>query len=247
MVRLRLVEVRIGLDARHDRARKHVSSVQLRDVGLAPMRPVAGSAQRSPRAVLRAAVRSLAVESQSGRGPPRNNTLQQLRETHLARIKLDAHRFGVPGIAFGYPLVLGGGAFTACIPGLGACHALQVLKHSLYAPEAAAGQYGGPLRKQWARAAAVRGCWWHEARFLGLPRAVRPGRRTARRPRRLAAPAPADGGAEQRGILLRGSWGTLKPKVNVVDPDTGVQEFESRRLRRRTGRPAQQLVKPLPS
>jgi murein endopeptidase len=67
--------------------------------------------------------------------------LQQLLIGYLRRIEMDAHRFGVTGIAVADLLVMRGGGIPASIARFHSGYPLDMFEHRVHPPETAAGKY----------------------------------------------------------------------------------------------------------
>ena len=124
-----------------DRLLEHVGGVELRDVVLRGLRLRFGL-RENLRAILRAAVRPLAVELRRV-VRHREIDLQELAVGNFLGVEGHLDAFGMAGAAAADGLVVGGLLFAAGIAGHGVGHALDVLEHRLHAPEAAAGKHRG--------------------------------------------------------------------------------------------------------
>jgi hypothetical protein len=116
---------------------------------------LAGIGKEDGGAVLRPPIRPLAIELRRIVRHGEEDA-QDLAVGDLRLIESDLHRLRVPGRAGGDRLVGGGIRAAARIAREHAAHALHVLKDSVHAPEAAAGQHGGLqfAAGGWSRAGA---------------------------------------------------------------------------------------------
>src|SRR6516162_2526831 len=150
MIALGRVETPAGLDLGDDRSGKRISLVELADIGLGNVR-LLRICRENCRAILSPDIRALAVEFGRIMGD-RKIDLQDMAVADAAGIEGDLDRFRVAGRVGAYHLVVRRIRSAAGITGDGAGDALDMLKHTLDAPEAAAGEYrdlGCRLRVDW--------------------------------------------------------------------------------------------------
>ena len=177
-----------GVGLRHDRLLENMRGVELRDVGLGGFR-LRFALRENLRAILRAAVRPLAVELRRV-VRDREIDLQDLAVGHLARVEGHLHGFGVAGAARADGFVKRILLRAAGIAGHGIGDAFDVLVDGLDAPETSAGEHGG------FEARALRG-------GFGRGRRNGDGRLGLRGERRKGESGGKDGGEEGGAMLHR--------------------------------------------
>src|SRR5208337_2837626 len=138
VISLRRIERLEGNHLRHDRARKSLGLVELSNVGLRDALLV-GAVVKNRRAILRALVRSLAVQL---RGIVRHGEVhfQELPVGDLRGIVNNLHGFSMAGLAAADDLIFGGVGRASRVARRSADDAFNVLKNSLHSPETAAGE-----------------------------------------------------------------------------------------------------------
>ena len=162
MVGFGWIKTPAGLDPRDNRPIERVRLVELRDIGLR-RRGLLIADRENCRAILGSRVRSLAVQLRRIMSHGEID-LQDAAVTDLAGIEGDLHRFSMVRRAAAHPLVVRRLLVAAAVARDGVADALDMLKHALHAPEAAAGEHGD-LRAR--RRGRVDGGGGYRARFFG--------------------------------------------------------------------------------
>ena len=190
MIILGAIEVPAGLDPDDDRSIEHVRLVELGDIRLGGAR-LFWICGEDCRAILGPDVGALAVELRRIMGD-RKIDLQNVTIADAARIESDLDRFRVPGRVGGNHVVMRHSRSASGVTGDGAGNPLDMLEHTLDAPEAAAGEHRD-LRCRLSARRFVEPRWRDRARALGRRRKTSyhdaSGEQQARKNRRRAEEA----------------------------------------------------------